>query len=566
MRSRVMVAAAACGAAIAVWGSASSGGAETTITERHQPAYAGTLQRQIPRLMKANAIPGVVVLIKSPSRGNWSRAFGTAVIGEHVPMSLRDSFRIGSNTKTMTSTVILQLAQDHKLKLNDSISKFVSGVPNGQNITIAELSEMRSGLYSYSFDPGFNATLDNQPGKAWSPRELLRIAFAHPADFAPGTQYEYSNTNIVLLGLVIQKLTGMPAAQAFQRRIFAPLGMKHTFLPTRTERLIPAPHAQGYQFGTNVATINSYALPPAQLPAALSGRLKPINDTNANPSWAWTAGGAISTPADLARYVKALVGGGLLDKRMQRLRLHSIRPTVPGQHSGVGYGLGIAQFAPGIIGHDGQIPGYSSFMVYDTKTHDTIIVAANLAASPVSGQGAAVVVAKTIIATLYGGSVVPKHSPAAATARLRPVVAPPAPTCHTLKLLILQGVPAGQTLSLDWGSGVAYSTGGTIKNIDESGINKITVNSSGVSISVSPDPNPGANQNLGSATVDTGLCFTEQALRDQTFTGTASLPAATAVLWDTGSDHGILTKSGPFSLPTAIPASATGKTPDFKRR
>ncbi len=154
-------------------------------------------------------------------------------------MSLRDSFRIGSNTKTMTSTVILQLVQERKLKLNDPISKFVSGVPNGQKITIAELSEMRSGLYSYSFDPGFNATLDTQPGKAWTPDELLRIAFAHPPDFAPGTQYEYSNTNIVLLGVVIQKLTGMSASQAFQKRIFGPLGMTHTFLPKRTDSAIP---------------------------------------------------------------------------------------------------------------------------------------------------------------------------------------------------------------------------------------------------------------------------------------------------------------------------------------
>ncbi len=420
MRLRAMGAVGMCGVAVAVWGSTSSGNADTTTSGRaHRPAYARTLQRQIPKVMQANAIPGVVVLIKSPSRGNWSHTFGTATIGKQVPMSLRDAFRIGSNTKTMTSTVILQLVQEHKLKLNDPISKFVSGVPNGRKITIAELSEMRSGLYSYSFDPGFNATLDKQPRKAWTPSELLRIAFAHSPDFAPGTQYEYSNTNIVLLGVVIQKLTGVSASQAFQQRIFGPLGMRHTFLPKRTDWAMPAPHAQGYQFGTNVATINSYALPPAQVPAALSGALKPINNTNANPSWAFTAGGVISTPGDLATYVKALVGGGLLDKRLQRLRLHSFRPTVPGQPNGIGYGLGIVRFAPGIIGHDGQIPGYSTFMVYDTKTHDTIIIGTNLAASPVTGENAAVVVAKTIIATLYGPSVVPGQDPAGAASGQR---------------------------------------------------------------------------------------------------------------------------------------------------
>ena len=165
------------------------------------PAYAMTLQQQLPEVMKANAIPGVVVLIKSPTRGDWSGTFGTAEIGKEVPMSLNDFLRIGSNTKTMTSTVILQLVQEGKLKLDDPISKFRPDVPNGKNITIAQLSEMRSGLYSYTFDPGFNATLDKEPQKAWTPDELLAIAFKHPANFPPGQKYDYSNTNIVLLGV-----------------------------------------------------------------------------------------------------------------------------------------------------------------------------------------------------------------------------------------------------------------------------------------------------------------------------------------------------------------------------
>lgn len=390
-----------------------TGATAATGTSTSVPKYAATLQEEIPAVMKANAIPGTVVLIKSPKQGDWSGTFGTAVIGEKVPMSLTDYFRVGSNTKTMTSTIILQLVQENKLSLDDSISKFRPDVPNGQNITIAQLSEMRSGLYSYSFDPGFNATLDKDPSKAWTPDELLAIAFSHPADSPPGQQYEYSNTNIVLLGTVIEKLTGMPASEAFQKRIFDPLGLTHSSLPVNTDSLIPNPHAQGYQFGTNVETIGSYAVPAAQLPAALDGTLKPIKQTDANPSWTWTAGGAISTPDDLAVYVKALVHGGLLNAKTQKLRLDSIQPTVPGQASGVGYGLGLAQFAPGVLGHDGQIPGYSTFMVYNTTTDDTIIIGTNLAASPVDGQGAAVVVAKTIIATMYGSAETPQGKPAA---------------------------------------------------------------------------------------------------------------------------------------------------------
>lgn len=386
-----------------------------------EPDYAATLQSQIPEVMTQNAIPGVVVKILSPGHGDWTATFGTAELGASVPMSLDDAFRIGSNTKTMTSTVILQLVEEGLLSLDDPISDFRPDVPGGEGITIAQLSEMRSGLYSYSFDPGFNATLDQDPQKAWTPDELLAIAFAHPVNFAPGAQYDYSNTNIVLLGLVIEELTGMSASDAFQERIFEPLGMSHTLLPMPSDSSIPSPHAQGYQFGTNTDTIDSYAVPAAQLPGALDGTLLPIDQTDANPSWAWTAGGAISTPDDLAVYVKALVGGGLLDVDTQKLRLESVQPTVAGQPDGVGYGLGIAQFAPGILGHDGQLPGYSSFMVYNANTQDTIIVAANLSASPVDGETAAVVVAKTIIATLYGAAAVPSSNPAAP-----PTTAPPA--------------------------------------------------------------------------------------------------------------------------------------------
>lgn len=376
------------------------------------PAYGTKLRTLIPEAMKANAIPGVVVQIESPSKGDWSATFGTAELGKKVPMSLKDHLRIGSNTKTMTSTVILQLVEEGKLKLSDKIAKFIPGVPNGGKITIRELSEMRSGLYSYTFDRGFNTTLDKQPKKAWTPAELLKIAFRHKPNFAPGKAYEYCNTNIVLLGVLIEKLTGKTASEAFQERIFKPLGMTQTELPVRTDWRIPGSHPQGYQFGTNVETINSYAVAEAKLPEALDGSLKPVNDTYANPSWAWTAGGAISTPADLATYVKALVGGGLLDKKMQQVRLNSIRPIVPGQKKGVGYGLGIAEFAPHILGHDGQLPGFSTFMVYDSKTHDTIIIGCNLSASPVTGENAAVELGKVVLGTMYGPSVLPGPNPA----------------------------------------------------------------------------------------------------------------------------------------------------------
>ena len=416
MLKNAAIAVVAIGALLALsacTSSGSTGGTPTASTSSSDPSsdptYASAIASQIPEVMKENAIPGVVVLIRSPKNGDWSSTFGTAELGSDVAMSLEDHLRVGSNTKTMTGTVILQLVQEGKLSLSDPISKFRSDVPGGDNITIAQLAEMRSGLYSYTSDAAFNATLDSDPQKAWSPDELLAIAFSHPVNAAPGTEFDYSNTNTVLLGTVIEKITGMTASQAFEERIFKPLGMTQSSLPAADDSSIPENHPTGYQFGTNASTIDSYAVPAADLPAALDGTLKPKDDTNANPSWAWTAGGVISTPGDLATYVKAMVGGGLLDDATQKARFDSVQPMNPAT-PGIGYGIGLAQFAPGIYGHDGQLPGFSSFMGYDVNTGDTIIIGCNLSASPVNGENAAVVLAKSVFATLYGSSVVPSDS------------------------------------------------------------------------------------------------------------------------------------------------------------
>ena len=389
-----------------------SGGDGTSSPSVSTPAYAAALQTQIPEVMKQNAIPGAIVLIKSGDQGDWSAVYGTQEIGQEIPMSMDDHFRIGSNTKTMTVTVILQLVQEGKLSLDDPISKFRPDVPNGRKITIAQLAEMRSGLYSYTSSKAFNRTLDDDPQKVWTPDELLAIAFKKPPLFPPGSQYDYSNTNLVLLGTVIEELTGMTASEAFQQRIFEPLGLTQTSLPEADDAAIPDPHPQGYQFGTNVEDIDSYAVPPAQLPDALDGTLLPINNTDANPSWAWTAGGGISTADELATYVEAMVGGGLTDAEITKQRLDSIQPIAPG--SPVGYGLGLVEFAKNLYGHDGQIPGFSSFMAYDPVADNTIIIGLNLSASPVNGENAAVVIGKVVISELYGADAVPGGDPAGA--------------------------------------------------------------------------------------------------------------------------------------------------------
>ena len=260
----MLLAGISCGALTPSGGQGAATGSTvgrgTGKTVSGQPAYAAALQTEIESVMKANVIPGAIVLIKSRDKGDWQTTFGTGEIGRTAARSMAASVRIGSNTKTMTSTVIMQLVQEGKLKLDDPISKFRPDVPNGQNITIEQLATKRSGLYSYTFDRGFNETLDKDPQKAWTPDQLLKIAFSHPSNGPPGKKFDYCNTNIVLLGLVIEQLTGMSARDAFQKWIFEPLKLTHTQLPAANDSSIPDPHPQGYQFLTNVATINGYAV------------------------------------------------------------------------------------------------------------------------------------------------------------------------------------------------------------------------------------------------------------------------------------------------------------------
>ena len=368
-----------------------------------QPAYASALRPKLQQIFTDTLTPGAVVLVRSPELGDWTATFGTRALGSADPVTLADHVRIGSNTKTWTGTVILQLVQEGKLTLDDPVSKYRPDVPNGQHITITELLNMRSGLYNYTESLELNQTLDTNPTKVWTPDELLAIAYKRPPYFPPGQGFHYSNTNTVLLGLIIEKLTGSPVEQEFQRRIFSPLGLRNTHLPPRTSNVLPAPYPNGYQFGSNVETMATQVLPPDQQAAARAGTLKPLDATHDNPSWGWTAGAGISTAEDLARYAQALVGGGLLNDAMQKQRLASIRPINPADPKSPGYGLALAQFGP-VFGHTGELPGYNSFMGHDPRRSITIVVWSSLAAAP-DGRAPAVEMAKAIIGHLYAGQI-----------------------------------------------------------------------------------------------------------------------------------------------------------------
>ena len=349
-----------------------------------RPIDQAALQTMVDTTAKELLIPGAVVLLRTP-QGEFTVTYGTTLLGATSPPRADTHFRIASNTKTMTAAVIVLLAQEGKLSLDDPVSKYVPGVPNGDNITIAESLEMRSGLYNYTNDPIISATIDTDPAKVWTPAELLAIAFAHPANFPPGKAYQYNNTNYALLGLVAEKVDGKPLAQVMHNRLFGPQNMQDTQLPASTVNTIPEPYSHGYLYGSSsVALVGEPPYSPEVQAAARAGTLLPKDYTGVNHSNAAAAGGVISTADDLATWIKALVAGRVLDPAYQRRWFDSLQPEDPSKPEGQKYGYGIAQLSWGpntIYFHGGETPGYNSKISYDPANDMTLIVWTNLTVS-----------------------------------------------------------------------------------------------------------------------------------------------------------------------------------------
>jgi D-alanyl-D-alanine carboxypeptidase len=346
-----------------------------------KPINRAALQAAVDTTAKKLLVPGAVVLLSTP-QGKFMVTYGTTKLGAKAPPRAGTHFRIASNTKTMTAAVILQLAQEGKLSLTEPISKYVPGVPNGGNITIAELLNMRSGLYNYTDAPEFSATLDRNPAKVWTPEELLAIAFKRPPNFPPGTAFQYCNTNYALLGLVVEKVDGRPLAKAMQHRLFRPLGLHNTLLPAATTNTIPKPFSHGYLYGsTSVALVGTPPYSADFKAAAIAGKVLPHDYTNLNHSFAAAAGGVISTSNDLAAWIRALVSGRVLNPAYQRRWQGSLQPEDPNKPNGQQYGYGIAQMRWGpnaIYFHGGETPGYNSFIGYDPTNRVTLVVWTNL--------------------------------------------------------------------------------------------------------------------------------------------------------------------------------------------
>ncbi|MGS0685527.1 serine hydrolase domain-containing protein [Nakamurella sp. GG22] len=360
-------------------------------------------------------VPGYLVLLRTP-QGEFIAVSGTTKLGENSLPTADTHFRIASITKTMTSAVILLLAQEGKLSLDDPVSKYLPEVPDGDNISIAQLLEMRSGLYSFTDAPEISTSLDNDPTRVWKPQELLDIAFAQPPNFAPGAQYEYSNTNYVLLGLIIEQVDDKPIAAAFEDRLFEPLGLNDTVFPSTESNTIPDPFSHGYLYGSSSTMM--YGSPPytPEMEAeARAGTLQPKDFTDINHSFAFAAGAVTSTAADLATWMKALAGGQVLNAEYQRLWQDSAQVIDPANsYNWYGYGIDQLRWGSHVLDlHGGQTPGFNSEAAYDRATDMTLVIWGNLTMA-LDNQFTAQVLMLKVLDQIYVQTPLPASSATAA--------------------------------------------------------------------------------------------------------------------------------------------------------
>ncbi|MDF3338223.1 serine hydrolase [Mycolicibacterium septicum] len=366
---------------------------------------AANFQTVVENAATALRVPGALVLLQTP-QGTFTARVGTTELGTDSPPQPDTHFRIASNTKTMTAALILLLAQDGKVTLDDPISEYVPHVPDGNAITLADLLTMRSGLYCYTFAPELSAQLDADPAGPWTPTQVLAIAFAHPPNAPPGTAYEYCNTNYALLGLVAEKAGGSPLAEQFDRRLFGPLGMDGTTLPAAGDTSLPEPCSHGYMYGKTLYALVDEPYPADLVAAARAGTLQPIDYTHQNPSYATAAGGAISTADDLAIWIRALVTGTVFDDQFTQRWRDSLRPEDPDHPDGQQYGYGISyqRFGPhaAMYYHGGELPGFNSFIGFDADNDVALVIWTNLTLSP-EGKTTANALLPTVLDQVYTG-------------------------------------------------------------------------------------------------------------------------------------------------------------------
>ncbi|KZB86063.1 serine hydrolase domain-containing protein [Amycolatopsis regifaucium] len=320
------------------------GTAWTTAAEA-APPRGSELRKSLDALVSKEKFPAALASVTDRGR-TTSLVAGSSRIDRQVPVPRDGSVRAGSNTKTFTAVAVLQLVAEGKVELDAPIEKYLPGLVRGEGIdatkiTVRQLLQHTSGLPDYTEHLGVEE-FEKIRHRFFQPHDLLAAALAHPAKFAPGTKWAYSNTGYLLAGMVIEKVTGRPVQEQITERVIRKAGLEHTYWPQVGDQTIQGRHPQGYAIGS-----------------AITGKV--VDATELDPSWGGAAGQLISTPSDLAEFFRILLDGKLLAPRqLAEMRKTVDAPLFPGSRYGLGLMSNPLSCGGVYWGHGGDIHGFET--------------------------------------------------------------------------------------------------------------------------------------------------------------------------------------------------------------
>lgn len=307
------------------------------------PARLDSVRADLAGLVQSGAVGAVATLTDNGATAVMSAGVADLVEGAPIPDDRPHYVRVGSITKTFTAAVVLQLVAEGWVVLDAQVEKYLPGLlrgdgVDGQAITVRQLLGHRSGLpvpRSFELTEHQAAVV----GRTFTPEEEMAIILQSPAESAPGTRFQYNNTNYLVAGMLIEAVTGRSYATELADRIITPLGLTHTYLPATGETGLRRPHLSGY--------------------TTVDGNV--TDETLMEPSLPWASGALVSTGADLNRFYLALVSGQVVPPAQLRDMLDGVDM---GEGNGMSYGLGIgyAQLPCGtrFVGHNGNVRGFSA--------------------------------------------------------------------------------------------------------------------------------------------------------------------------------------------------------------
>jgi D-alanyl-D-alanine carboxypeptidase len=342
-----------------------------------QPAATlrDALQAKFAALHKAGAFPGGTAGFALRDGSSFALAVGVSDRSASTPMKPSDRLLLGSIGKTYVSAVALQLAHERKIGLDDPIAKYLQGepwfarLPNASSITVRQLMNHTSGLVRYELNPKFTADLSANPDKVWTVADRVAYLFDSVPPFAPGAGWEYSDTNYIVLGAIVERAGGAPYYEQLQTRLLGPLRLKET-VPADSRR-VPG-LVQGYAGPNN----------------PFGGADEMITDGRfaVNPQFEWTGGGLAVTAEDLARWARSLYRGDVIDRSLMDDLLDGV-PARLGPETRYGLGVIIRPTARGATyGHSGFMPGYQSDVMYFPTLDAAIAVQINSSAPKSAGR------------------------------------------------------------------------------------------------------------------------------------------------------------------------------------